>query len=73
MNTPSKITILCEFGRGFTVLASNYMGEIQCAESLPYDEMLGTIARACCPAFSDGSPNRSIGNPLFLTAPKQQS
>ena len=73
MNTPPhKITILADhpLNTGFTVLCQSCTGELSVAESLCYDEMLGYIARLCCPTFSDGEPFRGYGRPLFLSPPK---
>jgi len=77
MNIPRKITILCNgsitgYGGSFTVIAENIMGKLEVQEELAYDEMLGVVARACCPTMSDGTPNRKIGRALFLEAPKPQ-
>jgi len=51
-------------------VTQEWSGDLNVAEDLNYDEMLGTIARALCPTMDDGSPQRFLGRPLFLTNPK---
>ena len=69
--TPVKMTIMPDFGGGFSVIAQTIDGKIEIANGLAFDEMLGVTARSFCPTFSDGEPIRSIGQPLFLEKPSQ--
>jgi len=71
-NPPMQITIIpAGFGRNyFDVIAQQIDGKLEIAEGLGWDEMLGVIARCTCPTIDSGEPNRKIGKPLFLPAPK---
>jgi hypothetical protein len=70
---PRQITIIGHptSNNDFTVIALQWSGEMEICDHLQYDEMLGTIARVCCPVHGDGTPWRKIGPPLFLTTPNK--
>lgn len=70
MQTPHQITILRNDSGGFSVLTAGWSGPVQVIDGLCYDEMLGQVARLLCPVMSNGEPQRYMGRPLFLTAPK---
>lgn len=72
---PHRITIIRNYSQqnDFTVVVENYgFGDdkLNFVDGLTFDEMFGTVARLMIPTCGDGTPNRQLGNPLFLTAPK---
>jgi hypothetical protein len=68
---PQRVTIIAEYQRSnFHVIADRF-GKLDHAE-LCFDEMLGALARMFRPTFSDGKPNRGIGQKLFLSPPEPE-
>ena len=69
---PNKITLLRDQQTYTIITATGYPGKLNVADHLTYDEMLGYVARLCCPHFSNGDPIRTWGRPLFLEAPAKR-
>lgn len=70
-HAPTKITILRAQQNDYTVLIETWNHQVECADRLVYDEMLGFVARMFVPVGSDGQPMRnSWGQPLFLQKPE---
>lgn len=74
---PHKITILRSFDQQnyFTVIAQPHGFQdhnLEVQDGLAFDEMMGLMARLFVPTMDDGTPNRQVGKPLFLSLPEKE-